>query len=333
MSIDLSQVNLRFAVRDEALVHIRAFDEHRGKTRGRPTDLTCPECEAKVVPVLSPTHQITDHFRHEAETSCVISSAGESAVHFNAKAVLAQELNKYHSASLVYQCGMCRHWYSFLKIDHYDYAKLERKIANRRRPDVSCVSGDDVVGAAEIFHTHAVDFEKKADLNAAGLPWFEIPAASVHRQHFKFVEAAHIFSIDAISAGITYPLSPKLCEPCEREAGKRRQSQVDIATRQLQSQLDAEAAMVEGPLSRMERAEKERLERILKWNKFKEGVRTNTTEALLVAGCEAEKHVPELDKYGIRLSPRMSDALYVAVANHRNRMFLKMGREAAVVEE
>lgn len=344
VKIDLSQVKLRFAVRSDDLVHIRAFDQHRGTTKGRPTDLSCPECDARVVPVLSPTHQITDHFRHEAETSCVISGSGESAVHFNAKAVLAQELNKFHSASLVYQCGMCRNWYPFLKIEHYDYAKPELKISNRRRPDVSCVSGGDVVGAAEVFHTHAVDFEKKADLNAAGLAWFEIPAASVHRQHFKPVESANIFSIDAAGAGITYPVTPRVCEPCEREVERRRRAQVGVVERQVQAQQEAsrrweqtEAANIQrqrdDATTRNERAEESRMRRAFEWKKFKATVEPNTTEALLVAGCEAEKLIPDLDKYGIRLTSKMSGALYIAVANHRNKTFLRVARENAAMEE
>lgn len=237
---DLSQVKLRFAARGGDLLNIRVFDYMRGTSKGRPTDLSCPECEAKVVPVLSPAHQIADHFRHEAETNCEVSGSGESAIHFNAKAFLAQELNKYHSASLVHQCRNCSNWYAFLKIEHYDYAKPELKIANRRRPDVSCVSGSDVVGAAEIFHTHAVDPEKQADLNAAGLTWFEIPAMNVSRQYFKFVEGAHIFSIDAKGAGITYPEAPSVCEACAELIRKEEFRQHQYRLRVQQERLKRE---------------------------------------------------------------------------------------------
>lgn len=330
VSVDYSQVKLRFAVQGENLVSIRAFDHYRGSSKGRPTDLTCPECDSRIVPVLSPTHQITDHFRHESESTCVISGSGESSVHFNAKAFLAQELNKYHSASLVHQCGMCRNWYPFLKIEHYDYARPELKMSNRRKPDVSCVSGKEIVGAAEVFHTHAVDFEKKEDLNAAGLSWFEIPATSVHRQHFKFVEAAHIFSIDAASAGITYPISPAFCEVCRPEAERRRQVEIE-------RQEQARKADIERVSRRIaedsDRVEEMRMRRIFEWKKYKAGVAPKSAESILVAGCEAEKVIPEVDKYGIRLTASMSSQLYMAVANHRNKMFLHMARKAAVVEE
>ena len=324
--VDISQVKLRFAARGDDLLNIRAFNHLRGSTKGRPTDLSCPECDARVVPVLSPTHMIADHFRHETETSCVVSGSGESAVHLNAKVFLAQEMNKFHSASLVYECRMCRNWYPFLKIEHYDFARPELKIVNRRRPDVSCVSGGDVVGAAEIFHTHAVDFEKKTDLNAAGLAWFEIPALSVNNKFFKFVEASHIFSIDAIGAGITYPATPKFCEPCDRELTRRRHAQIADTGRRIE-ELQRQADPV------IERAEEARMRRAFEWKKYKATVEPNTSEALLVAGCEAEKLTPELDQYGIRLTSKMSGALYIAVANHRNRMFLQVARQAAVVEE
>jgi hypothetical protein len=331
--VDYSQVQLRFAVRGEGLVHINAFDDYRGLTKDRPTDLTCPECEERVIPVLSPARQITDHFRHHSDTGCRISANGESVLHFNAKAVLAQELNKFHSASLVYQCEICQHWYSFLKIEHYDCAKVELKAANRRRPDVSCVSGAEVVGAAEIFHTHAVDFEKKADFSRAGFPWFEIPALNVHRQHFKFVEAAHIFSIDAVGAGITYPIAPRVCEVCAPKVARRAKRLEEMAARQLQEFAKTASREEYEERQRAERKNLARARRASDWKQFKRSLPFNSIESVLAASVDAEHIIPEIDQYGIRLTPKMSGDLYIAVANYRRANFERTKRMVAAIEE
>lgn len=218
---DYGDVKLAFAVSGGSLplIHISNFSHLRGYEKRPTADLTCWECGGPVIPVVGEVK--AHHFRHKPETTCTIGTGGESTLHFNAKASLVQEMNKFHKASLVYECSRCRNWYSFLQIGPYDRVEPERKISTRK-PDVSCWMGSTTVGAAEIFHRHAVDAEKKADLNALGMPWFEIPAINVHRQFFKFVEAADIFSIDARGAGITYPNIPSTCPVCESELARRR---------------------------------------------------------------------------------------------------------------
>ena len=221
----LSKVKLRFALQDGIQVSIRDFDGYRGTESDRPSNIVCPQCNEEVCPVL-PTKEdeatgkrIADHFRHLPDATCSVREGGESAAHLNAKAFLTQKLNDFHSISLVYKCNKCSFWYSYLKIEDYDHAEPEWKVG-RRRPDIACLSSAGVIlGAVEIYHSHRVSDEKKAEFTAQGLTWFEISAGRIlTAKHFLDVEGPYVFSIDATGADVTYPPPPSICEECQYES-------------------------------------------------------------------------------------------------------------------
>ncbi len=216
MQSAVAKLKLRFALRDGLVVHVSDFDALRGRS-GRPKDLRCPECELPVTVKLSPEHKIRDHFAHYPDSECPLRGEGESAFHLNAKIALARKLTMFHKASLAFQCEHCRHWYPYLEINDYDEVIPELKLG-KRRPDITCLSAKQAIGAAEVYHTHAVTAEKKQDLQQMSLPWFEIPALSVHPRHFKHIFAADVISFDARAAGVTYPLAPQICEACAERA-------------------------------------------------------------------------------------------------------------------
>jgi Competence protein CoiA-like family len=240
VDVHLAGMLVRFALFEGREVNIREYDHYRGSAKGRPEGFVCPECNEEVVLVL-PKQNIEDHFRHLPGSACRSAAGGESAVHLNAKAFLTQKLNAFHSASLVYRCGKCTHWYPYLRIENYDRAQAEWTIG-RRRPDIACLSGSDVViGAAEIYYTHAVDDEKKGEFSAAQLKWFEIGAGQVLAgKYFGHVESADILSIDAQGAGISYPLPPVVCEACQELARKEEYRRRQEALRREQERLKRE---------------------------------------------------------------------------------------------
>lgn len=346
---EAGEVKLAFAVRGGLLplIHISNFAHLRAREKGRPVDLTCWECNGAVIPVL-PTEGIADHYRHKSETLCSVAAGGESTLHFNAKALLAQEMGKFHQASLVYQCSGCRNWYSFLRIGPYDRVEPERKISTRK-PDVSCWLGSSTAGAAEIRHRHAVNAEKQADLNALGMPWFEIPAINVHRQFFKFVEAADVLSIDARGAGITYPEVPSICEPCHRERVKdqeelqRREQKLreraaanekawqeraawsEDLWRQLRERQISERSVAEQERQLEQqfqsRKREEKAKRQTRWMQYVSTLSRSSVEYKLAEACHAEGVIPDIDEHGIRITigANMSDMLWIAIAAHRTR--------------
>lgn len=257
---------LRFALQGEVLRPTKFFDNLRG-AKGRPTDLQCPCCEQPVMIKLSPTGKKVDHFAHYPDSDCFLKERGESVQHLNAKIGLAQEMEQYHYASLIFQCRLCSNWYPYLQINEYDSVKPEYKFG-RRRPDISCLSGGQTIGAAEIWHKHAVDLEKRSELDKSGIDWFEIPAGSVHRRNFKHILGAHIFEIDAVGAQIQYPVTPSICEVCEgrkrleaKQRIAREQEQAEKLARYLQEAEEARLqAEYERELAANAHAEEQRLE-------------------------------------------------------------------------
>jgi len=223
----ITKIHLRYALRDGQPVHVRQFEYLRGDTE-RPKNLHCPECEKQVTIKLPKDRQIRDHFAHYPDSDCPLRNAGESAYHLNAKIYLAERMREFHNAALVFQCRLCRNKYPYLKINDYDEVVPEMKLG-RCKPDVTCLHARQAVGVAEIFHTHAVDVQKQYDLNAMGVAWFEIPAASVHPRHFGHTEAADVLAIDAQGAGVIYPRPPPICEVCETERQRAAQKVAEDA--------------------------------------------------------------------------------------------------------
>lgn len=221
LSIVPTKVHLRYALRDRRAVSVKKYDYLRDRPHSdRPDDLICPECENRVMLKLSRERKIADHFAHYPDSDCPLRDAGETAFHLNAKIYMADRLAEFHNAALIYNCAMCRSDSTYLSIRDYDEVRPEMKLG-RRRPDVSCLQGGEAVGAAEIFHTNAVSTERKYDLDASKIAWFEIPALGVHPQHFRFTEGADTLSIDARGAGVIYPKPPLICKVCEAREKQR----------------------------------------------------------------------------------------------------------------
>jgi hypothetical protein len=99
----------------------------------------------------------------------------------------------------------------------------------KRRPDISCLQAKQTIGAAEVRHLHACDSDKRRELDASGIAWFEIPVAGVRKDSFQHIHSAEVLSINAHVAGVTYPVPPPVCQLCgarqkkEAEALKERQ--------------------------------------------------------------------------------------------------------------
>jgi hypothetical protein len=228
-----TQVKLRYALRGGQPVGVKVF-EHLAGSEYRPDDLYCPECEKRVMVKLSPENKITNHFAHYPDSECPLRESGETAYHLNAKIYLAERLRERRNAALVFRCGVCENHYPYLEINDYDEVRPELKVG-KRRPDISCLQASQPIGAAEIWHSHAVTFEKQYDLNATGLAWFEIPALNVHPRNFSFTFRQDVLSIDAQGAGITYPKPPVVCEVCE--ARRKREAAHAIEQARLKDDL------------------------------------------------------------------------------------------------
>lgn len=135
--------------------------------------VVCLCCDEVVTPKAGT--EVTPHFAHRAGSACALTNP-ETAAHFNAKMHMAAALS---ACSVVRVFGRCpdghRHLMEWDLPDGH-IVEVERAVGSRR-PDVLVTVGGALWLAVEVFHTHAVDDEKAADLNATVGAWFEVRAA------------------------------------------------------------------------------------------------------------------------------------------------------------
>lgn len=134
----------------------------------------CPECAAPLV--LRSGSVRAAHFAHAAGTGC-----GESNQHRQAKAILVDLVNEGRRLSFNRPCQQCGRRHLHVAPEGVVSARAEYRLPNGRIVDVGLLDGDDrLVGAIEVFFSHALDDAKQADLE--GLPWFELDAWEVLRR-------------------------------------------------------------------------------------------------------------------------------------------------------
>ena len=137
--------------------------------------VVCLCCDEVVTPKAGT--EVTPHFAHRAGSACALTNP-ETAAHFNAKMHVAAMLS---ACSVVRVLGRCPEGHAHaLEWDLPDghTVEVERAVGSRR-PDVLVTVDGAPWLAVEVLHTHAVDDEKAADLNATVVDWFEVRSVDV----------------------------------------------------------------------------------------------------------------------------------------------------------
>jgi hypothetical protein len=177
--------------------------------KGKPVEVVCPVCERPVV-IRIPKAKI-HHAAHAPGDLCPVTQP-ETALHFNLKCLIAAELrvaaaermpllvqdtcvvgnwgvswgSRYDTAppqgihrSEWLAASPCSETRERVWLEAWDRVELEHRVGNveaSRIPDVVLYSGDRLVGAIEVLHTHAVDDDKAAMLAALEVKWIEVRA-------------------------------------------------------------------------------------------------------------------------------------------------------------
>ena len=150
--------------------------------------VSCPACDRRVILHLGPEY--VHHAAHQAESLCALARP-ETARHFNTKFHLFIQLV---SARQLLIAQPCYGWWAptvedvpgghiecdgrrkpYLWLSDWDRVEVEKAVGSRK-PDVVLYRACVPVAAIEVRATHAVDMDKRADLESAGLPWIEVAA-------------------------------------------------------------------------------------------------------------------------------------------------------------
>ena len=139
-------------------------------TSARPVGV-CPCCREGIVWKAGDVK--VPHVAHQPESTCAATNP-ETAAHLNAKAALVRALSAVDALAISGRCSDRHDVVGSWPIPRWVHVVPEYRLGTRR-PDVSLL-GVDLAGVAavEVFHTHAVDVAKAADLAVSGLPWVEV---------------------------------------------------------------------------------------------------------------------------------------------------------------
>ncbi|GGR17447.1 hypothetical protein GCM10008957_32690 [Deinococcus ruber] len=114
------------------------------------------------------------YFTHGPETTC--RATGESVLHAAFKALLLQQLQRERRFTLELRCPACKERsVTTYVLPETDEVTAEQPIL-QFRADVAVVRDQRVVMVFEVYVSHAVDLQKAAALEAAGVPWVELEA-------------------------------------------------------------------------------------------------------------------------------------------------------------
>lgn len=179
------EVKLVYVIEGGRLEHV---SKYAGLSpRDRPHTI-CPECSEAVILKLG--QKISHHVAHRPNFFCVLTNP-ESVLHFNTKTYLRAKLSEVSELYVYQQCKgwnapaigsykgghrACSSKRRHLWLKSWDRVEVEKFIESRK-PDIVFYKDDKPIAAIEVFATHGVDEQKRADLERLGIPWLEVKAS------------------------------------------------------------------------------------------------------------------------------------------------------------
>lgn len=177
---------LVYVIHEDALHHVSDFVSWPVKHR---PDVLCPDCRSAVILKLG--ERKAHHVAHKPDSLCLLTKP-ETVLHLNTKAYLRSQLT---NAQSLYINQYCTGWIApeigayegghracrgerermFLWLSGWDRVEVESFVESRK-PDIVLYRDGKPVAAIEVKATHAVDEQKRIDLERAGLPWLEVEA-------------------------------------------------------------------------------------------------------------------------------------------------------------
>jgi hypothetical protein len=216
VDVPLSDIpRLRWVLIEGNLCEVSAFRDLPPKAR---PDAYCPVCERQVTLKLG--QKRVHHFAHRPEDICSATKP-ETAIHLNCKFYIYQQLVKATNVYTSSSCSRCGKQKSVLWKQDWDHVEVEYKMESLR-PDIALLQNGKVIGAIEIFVTHAVNEEKAQRFQSQDVDWIEIYGdEGIYEEPNAWTAEK---PLDAISQ---YPQIPSwTCSQCERVQEREKYQKV-----------------------------------------------------------------------------------------------------------
>ncbi len=177
---------LIYVIYEDTLRHVSDFVNQPVKQR---PDVFCPDCRSAVILKLG--ERKAHHVAHKPDSLCLLTKP-ETILHLNTKAYIHSQLINTRK---LYINQLCTGWIAakigsyeggrracrgererrFLWLTDWDRVEVESFVESRK-PDIVFYRDSKPIAAIEVKVTHAVDEQKKIDLERFGLPWLEVEA-------------------------------------------------------------------------------------------------------------------------------------------------------------
>lgn len=161
-------VQPQWVIVDKELHHVSEFAHLVARDRPQ---AYCPVCARQVILKLGSKR--IHHFAHQPDDVCAVTNP-ETALHFNLKMHIAQELKQTYSLYVENPCQSCYQSKSFLWASEWDTVEVEYGLENNFRPDVALIKDGQTIVAIEVLVTHAIEQSKADFFKAQGIKWIEI---------------------------------------------------------------------------------------------------------------------------------------------------------------
>jgi hypothetical protein len=238
---------LVYVIYEDMLHHVSDFVSQPAKQR---PDVFCPDCRSAVILKLG--ERKAHHVAHKPDSLCILTKP-ETVLHLNTKAYIHSQLlnaqrlyiNQYCTGWIAPEIGSyegghraCRgeRERRFLWLADWDRVEVESFVESRK-PDIVFYRDSKPIAAIEIKVTHAVDEQKRMDLERSGLPWLEVEANE------DFYEGEDKWSPDKPLPYVRCvpPIPERTCDRClKAPAEYREQVYEDMAKRREERRTERE---------------------------------------------------------------------------------------------
>lgn len=229
---------LVYVIYEDTLHHVSDFVNQPVKQR---PEVFCPDCRSAVILKLG--GRKAHHVAHKTDSLCILTKP-ETVLHLNTKVYIYSQLINAQSLYITQYCTgwlapeigsytggrrACRgeHERRFLWLTNWDRVEVESFVESRK-PDIVFYRNSKPIAAIEVKATHAVDEQKRIDLERSGLPWLEVEANE------DFYEGEHKWTPDEPLPYVQCapPIPERTCDRClKAPAEYRGQVYEDIARR------------------------------------------------------------------------------------------------------